>query len=216
GSGTTAQAVMNLNARDNGHRKWILIQLPEECAEGSEAYKKGYKNICEIGKERIRRAGKELAKQNEWLDVGFKVFRTADTNIKWSSLIKDGQLDLSQIESTPDFMDFMQDSKDEYIVYELILRQRDVSLSEKMDRLSNIGKRTYLYADSYLVCLESKITEEMVDKLAGLDPVPVKFIFRDSAFGDDIALKDETFRRLRAVIDKNAGDTKVSYTVEFI
>jgi adenine-specific DNA-methyltransferase len=56
----------------------------------------------------------------------------------------------------------------------------------------------------------------MVDKLAGLDPVPVKFMFRDSAFGDDIALKDETFRRLKAVIEKNAGDTKVSYTVEFI
>ena len=216
GSGTTAQAVMNLNARDNGHRKWILVQLPEECAEGSEALKKGYKTICEIGKERIRRAGKELVEQNERLDIGFKVFKTADTNIKWSSLIKDGQLDLTQIESTPDLMDFMPESKDEDIVYELILRQRDVPLSEKMDRLTDVGDRVYLYADSYLVCLESKVTEEMVDKLASLDPVPVKFIFRDSAFGDDIALKDETFRRLKAVIDKNAGNTKVSYTVEFI
>ena len=66
------------------------------------------------------------------------------------------------------------------------------------------------------MCLENKISEAMVDKLAALDPVPVKFIFRDSSFGDNIALKDETFRRLKAVIDKNAGNTKVSYTVEFI
>jgi adenine-specific DNA-methyltransferase len=88
--------------------------------------------------------------------------------------------------------------------------------SEKLCTLNAIGERTYLYADSYLVCLESKITEEIVDKLAGLDPIPVKFIFRDSAFGDDIALKDETFRRLKAVIDKNVGGAKVSYTVEFI
>ena len=110
----------------------------------------------------------------------------------------------------------MPDSKDEDIVYELILRQRDVPLSEKLERLSEIGERTYLYADSYLVCLETKITETLVAKLAELDPVPVKFIFRDSAFSDDIALKDETFRRLKAVVDKNNGDVKVSYTVEFI
>ena len=110
----------------------------------------------------------------------------------------------------------MPGSKDEDIVYELILRQRDVPLSERLERLSDVGERVFLYADSYLVCLENEITQEMVEKLAGLDPVPVKYIFRDTAFGDDIALKDETFRRLKAVIDKNAGDTKVTYTVEFI
>ena len=76
--------------------------------------------------------------------------------------------------------------------------------------------RTYLYADSYLVCLETKITEELIDKMAGIDPLPIKFIFRDSAFQDDIALKDETFRRLKALIDKNNGMNKMAYTVEFI
>ena len=218
GSAATAHAVMQLNKEDNGKRRFIMVQLPEKCAEDSDAYKNGYKTICEIGKERIKRSAAIVTEHNydSDIDTGFKVFKAADTNIKWNSFISDGQLDITQIESTPDLMDFMPGSKDEDIVYELILRQRDVPLSEKLERLTDIGERTYLYADSYLVCLESKIDETMVNKLAELDPVPIKFIFRDSAFGDDIALKDETFRRLKAVIDKNAGNAKVSYTVEFI
>ena len=218
GSAATAHAVMQLNKEDNGTRKYIMVQLPEKCAEDSDAYKHGYKTICDIGKERIKRSAAIVTDNNydSNIDTGYKVFKVSDTNIKWNTLIKAGQLDLTQIESTPDMTDFMPNSKDEDIVYEIMLRQRDVPLSENMEKLNAIGQRTFLYANSYLVCLESKITEEMVDKLAGLDPVPVKFIFRDSAFGDDIALKDETFRRLKAVIDKNAGDTKVSYTVEFI
>lgn len=217
GSATTAHAVMALNAETGGKRKYILIQYPEKCDVGSELYKEGFETICDVGKERIKRSGSKIREESsDTVDIGFKVFKTADTNIKWNSLITSGQLDLTQIESTPDLMDFMPGSKDEDIVYELMLRQRDVPLSEKFERLNEIGERTYLYADSYLICLENKISEAMVDKLAALDPVPVKFIFRDSSFGDNIALKDETFRRLKAVIDKNAGDTKVSYTVEFI
>ena len=128
-----------------------------------------------------------------------------------------GQLDLSQIENTPDLMDFMPNAKDVDIVYELMLRQKDVPLSSSIERIFGGGYcRTYLYADSYLVCLETKITEELVNKLAGIDPLPIKFIFRDSAFQDDIALKDETFRRLKALIEKNNGMNKTAYTVEFI
>lgn len=97
-----------------------------------------------------------------------------------------------------------------------MLRQRDLPLSESLVRLSDLGKRTYLYASSYLVCLETEITEELVSKLSELDPLPIKFIFRDSAFKDDISLKDETFRRLKALIEKNAGTNKPAYTVEFI
>ena len=212
GSASTAHAVLAKNVEDDGNRKFILVQIPEETSNPN------FPTLCDIGKERIRRAGKQIIEENNThnVDLGFKVFKISDTNIKWNSLMCKGQLDLTQIESNPDMTDFMIGSKDEDIVYELILRQRDVLLSEKMEKLNDIGHRTFLYADSYLVCLESKITEEMIDKLAGLDPVPVKFIFRDSAFGDDIALKDETFRRLKAVIDKNAGNAKVSYTVEFI
>lgn len=214
GSATTAQAVMQLNNEDEGNRKFILVQYPEKTDENSEAYSAGFKNICDIGKERIKRVGKGLINSN--VDTGMKVFKVSDTNIKWNNLIKMGQLDLTQIESTPDLIDFMPNSKDIDIAYELVLRQKDVPLSETMEKVDSVGPRTFLYADSYLVCLESRITEDMIDKLASLDPVPVKYIFRDSAFGDDISLKDETFRRLKAVINKNVGDAKVSYTVEFI
>lgn len=218
GSATTAHACMEVNAEEDGNRKFIMVQLDEKCNENSEAYNLGYINICEIGKERIRRAGDKLKSENPSADIdtGFKVFRVADTNIKWSSLMDAGQLNIAQIESTPDLVDFMPEAKDVDIVYELMLRQRDVALSETLEMLSDIGNRTYLYASSYLVCLETEITVELVNKLAQIDPLPIKFIFRDSAFKDDIALKDETFRRLKALIDKNAGNSKVTYTVEFI
>lgn len=218
GSSTTAHSVIEMNARDCGHRRFVMVQLPEKTEEKSEAYKNGYKNICEIGKERIRRAGDKIKSEHPDadIDIGFKVFRTADTNIKWNSLMDMGQVDMKQLEYTPDLVDFMPNANDVDVVYELMLRQRDVALSETLEQLTDIGSRTYLYASSYLVCLETKITEELVAKLAELDPLPIKFIFRDSAFKDDIALKDETFRRLKALIEKNAGTNKPTYTVEFI
>lgn len=218
GSSTTAQSVMELNYEDNANRKFIMIQLSELLDKSSEAHKLGYINLCQLGKERIRRAGDKIKSEHPEadIDIGFKVFRTADTNIKWNSLMDMGQVDMNQLEYTPDLVDFMPDANDADVVYELMLRQRDVALSETLEQLSDIGSRTYLYASSYLVCMETQITEEMVGKLAELDPLPIKFIFRDSAFKDDIALKDETFRRLKALIEKNAGTNKPTYTVEFI
>ena len=218
GSATTAHAVMQLNAEDGGHRRFILVQIAEKNKKDSQAYREGYKTICEIGKERIRRAGDKIKSEHPDadIDIGFKVFRTADTNIKWNSLMDKGQTDVAQMEYTPDLVDFMPNVNDVDVVYELMLRQRDVPLSESLEQLSDIGSRTYLYASSYLVCLETEITEELVSKLAEIDPLPIKFIFRDSAFKDDIALKDETFRRLKALIEKNAGTNKPAYTVEFI
>lgn len=204
GSSTTAQSVMELNYEDNANRKFIMIQLSELLDKSSEAHKLGYINLCQLGKERIRRAGDKIKSEHPEadIDIGFKVFRTADTNIKWNSLMDMGQVDMNQLEYTPDLVDFMPDANDVDVVYELMLRQRDVALSETLEQLSDIGSRTYLYASSYLVCLETQITEELVGKLAELDPLPIKFIFRDSAFKDDIALKDETFRRLKALIER--------------
>ena len=234
GSATTAHAVMKLNSEDGGSRKYICVQLEENLDETLEKVsgetKKSLKQmievldlinkrhiLSEVGKERIRRSGEKIqATNNANIDIGFKVFRTADTNIKWNSLMDMGQVDMKQLEYTPDLVDFMPDANDVDVVYELMLRQRDVALSETLEQLSDIGSRTYLYASSYLVCLETQITEELVGKLAELDPLPIKFIFRDSAFKDDIALKDETFRRLKALIEKNAGTNKPTYTVEFI
>ena len=218
GSCSTVQALFELNIEMKINRKFIMVQLPELCKDNSEAKRLGYQYICQVAIERIKKAGQKIKSEHPDadIDIGFKVFRTADTNIKWNSLMDLGQVNMSQLEYTPDLIDFMPGAQDVDIVYELMLRQRDVALSETLEQLSDIGSRTYLYASSYLVCLETEITEELVSKLAELDPLPIKFIFRDSAFKDDIALKDETFRRLKALIEKNAGTNKPAYTVEFI
>ena len=229
GSATTAHAVMQLNSEDNGNRKYIMVQLPEITDEKSEAFKAGYKNISEIGKERIRRAGEKIKQEIEEYnsnlklgeepkkvpDIGFKVFKVDDTNIKWYDLENFNEESQYSFDD-PDSLDFVLGSNDIDIVYEIMLRQNDVPLSERLEVLTDIGNRTYLYASTYLICLETKITEEMVEKLASLEPLPIKFVFRDSAFKDNISLKDETFRKLRSLIERNSGESKVSYRVEFI
>ena len=229
GSATTAHAVMQLNSEDNGNRKYIMVQLPETTDEKSEAFKAGYKNIAEIGKERIRRAGEKIKQEieeynsnlklgeepKEIPDIGFKVFKVDDTNIKWYDLENFNEESQYSFDD-PDSLDFVLGSNDIDIVYEIMLRQNDIPLSESLEVLSDIGNRTYLYASTYLICLETEITEEMVEKLASLDPLPIKFVFRDSAFKDNISLKDETFRKLRSLIERNSGESKVSYRVEFI
>lgn len=232
GSATTAHAVMQLNAEDGGSRKFIMVQMPEVCKEDGEAYKAGFKNICEIGKERIRRAGEkikaEIEEQNVQLklgeepkqvpDIGFKVFRTADTNIRWThEALKAGQIHVEEsMLSNKDKLDFMPGFKDIDVVYEVLLRQRDVPLSAKVERRNEIGERTYLIANTYLVCLEETITKDMLEKLAAIEPLPMKYILRDSAFEDNISLKDETIRRLEAMIARNSGENEQTYTVEFI
>ena len=229
GSATTAHAVMQLNSEDDGNRKYIMVQLPETTDEKSEAFKAGYKNIAEIGKERIRRAGEKIKQEIEEYnsnlklgeepkkvpDIGFKVFKVDDTNIKWYDLENFNEESQYSFDD-PDSLDFVLGSNDIDIVYEIMLRQNDVPLSESLEVLTDIGNRTYLYASTYLICLETEITEEMVEKLASLDPLPIKFVFRDSAFKDNISLKDETFRKLRSLIERNSGESKVSYRVEFI
>ena len=229
GSATTAHAVIQLNSEDNGNRKYIMVQLPETTDEKSEAFKAGYKNIAEIGKERIRRAGEKIKQEIEEYnsnlklgeepkkvpDIGFKVFKVDDTNIKWYDLENFNEESQYSFDD-PDSLDFVLGSNDIDIVYEIMLRQNDVPLSENLEVLTDIGNRTYLYASTYLICLETEITEQMVEKLALLDPLPIKFIFRDSAFKDNISLKDETFRKLRSLIERNSGESKVSYRVEFI
>ena len=234
GSGTTADAVMQLNAEDGGNRKFIMVQINEKVNEKSEAYKflneiNKPTNISEIGKERIRRAGEKIkteieennkkVKDGEELkevpDIGFKVFRTADTNINWRNIRN--ILNYTDLPfNEPDRLDFIENYNDKDIVYEVLLRQRDLPLSEKLELLSAIGNRTYLYAGSYLVCLETNITETLIKELANLNPLPVKFIFRDSAFKSDINLKESTFRYLKTLVEKNSGMNKRTYTIEFI
>ncbi|WNF38092.1 site-specific DNA-methyltransferase [Bacillaceae bacterium IKA-2] len=224
GSATTAQSMIKLNAADGGQRKFIMVQLPEECDQESEAFKAGFKNLCEIGKERIRRAGEKIKEEYqeipgiESLDTGFKVFQVADTNIRWThEALTAGQLtiDLAAMDDK-DKLDFMPNATDLNVVYEIILRQPDILLSCPIEQLTGMGRRTYLFATRYLVCLESVVTADLVEKLAALEPLPIKFVFRDSAFEDNISLKDETFRRLKFFVEQNSRDTKKAYAVEFL
>jgi adenine-specific DNA-methyltransferase len=230
GSATTAHAVMQLNAEDGGNRKFIMVQLPEVIDEKSEAAKAGYYTICEIGKERIRRAGEKIKAEVEGgqiemgdepklvPDIGFKVFQVSDSNIRWTNeAIKNSQLDIDeQMLSQKDKLDFMPHFSDIDVVYEIMLRQRDIPLSAKVKKLKGVGERCYVFADSYLVCLDEFISPQLVEGLAGIEPTPIKYIFRDSAFEDNISLKDETIRRLHAYVSRNTAETSKTYTVEFI
>ena len=128
GSATTAHATLQLNSEDGGNRKFIMVQLPEPTDEKSEAYKSGYKNICEIGKERIRRAGEKIKEENkdkeniENLDIGFKVFKLDTSNIrKW-------QPDYDNLEqSLMDYVDNFVEGRTELdVVYEIMCHRRDI------------------------------------------------------------------------------------------
>ena len=187
--------------------------------------------ITELGKERIRRAGDKIKSEVEAAnaqlklgeepkqvpDIGFRVFRTADTNIRWThDALKGGQIELDEVAlSEKEKLDFMPGFNDTDVVYEILLRQRDIPLSSKVEKMA-VGQRTYLFADAYVVCLDETVTQEMVEQLAAIEPTPIKYIFRDSAFNDDISFKDETIRRLQAYIARNNGEVKKAYTVEFI
>ena len=226
GSATTAHSVMKLNAEDNGNRKYIMVQLPEICGENTEAYKAGYKNICEIGKERIRRAAKKIHEDNPEakFDDGFKVFEVADTNIRWNTI--DDKIiklltDDDYLKDDKDDIDFTPGHNDIDIVYEIMLRQFDIPLSTPIEKLPEVSDRTYIFANAVVVCLEPEIDEKLIEKLAAIEPVPGKFILRDSAFNDDIELKDVSSRRLSALIASHQleGERKNrrnNYTVEFI
>lgn len=137
GSAATANAVMQQNSEDNGKRKYILVQIPAECDEKSIAHKQGFKTICDIGIERIRREGAAICSTE--IDTGFKVFKVSDTNIKWNLQNEGEQMDLYTMDYTPDLLDFMSDAKDEDVVYELMLRQRNVELSSKIEHIFGGG-----------------------------------------------------------------------------
>ena len=226
GSATTAQAVMQLNAENGGHRKFIMVQLQELTEENSEAYKAGYKNICEIGKERIRRAAKKIHEEHPeaQFDDGFKVFEVGNTTIRWNTADDEAVRRIEDIDYSTgmkDDIDFTAGHNDIDIVYEIMLRQYGIPLSTPIERLDSISDRTYIFADSVVVCLDPETTTELIEKLAAIEPTPAKYILRDSAFNDDIELKDVSFRRLSALVQNHQPEAvrKSKYnnfTVEFI
>ncbi|WP_221364601.1 site-specific DNA-methyltransferase [Clostridium perfringens] len=175
GSATTAHAVMKLNAEDNGKRRFIMVQIPEETDEKSEAFKSGYKNICEIGKERIRRAGKKILEENkdkegiEDLDIGFKVFNLDSTNLKaWDENL---QSDKDMVEQLEDLQNPIKEGRTtEDLVYEIMLKY-GVDLTMPIEELEILGSKVYSVGCGYLmICLEDNISLDLIEAIGNKKP----------------------------------------------
>lgn len=184
GSATTAHAVMQLNAEDGGKRKFIMVQLQEECAENSEAYKAGYKNICEIGKERIRRAGKKIKEENplttQDLDIGFRVLKCDSSNMEDVYFTPKEYMDKQQSL----FVDnIKKDRSDEDLLFDAMLKL-DTPLSSKIEKISIAGKTVYNVAQGHLMaCFDKNVTDEVITAIA--KEMPSYFVMRDSSQADD-------------------------------
>ncbi len=184
GSATTAHAVMQLNAEDGGHRQFIMVQLPEVCDEKSEAYKAGYRNICEIGEERIRRAGRKIREESplttDSLDVGFRVFRVDESNMKDVYYTPD-QYQQEQIELFAD--NIKEDRTPEDLLIQVML-DLGILLSSEIEEAEIAGKRVFSVAGGYLIaCFDSEVTEETVTEIAKRHPFYA--VFRDSGMASD-------------------------------
>ena len=182
GSATTAHAVMKLNAEDGGNRKFIMVQLPEKTEEKSDAYKAGYKNICEIGKERIRRAGKKVKEeaglQDEDLDTGFRVLKLDSSNME------DVYYTPESFDASKLFVDNVkEDRSSEDLLFQVML-ELGVELSAKIESKKVAGKEVYFVDDNYLIaCFDTDVNEAAITEIAKMNPV--YFVMRDSSMSSD-------------------------------
>ena len=209
GSSSSADATIHLNSLDGGNRKFIMIQLPEVCNEKSEAYKAGYKNICEIGEERIRRAGEQI--KAEWekehnsdglfaneekfnTDIGFKVFKLDSTNIvPWDTTSEFSEDNLWNVADV-----FKPDRSKEDILYEIMLKYG--VFDKQVEEIEVNNKTMYRIGRRYMiVCLEDKITSEDVKAIAELAPKNV--IFKESGFIDDNAKINAVYNLKKADVE---------------
>ncbi|MBQ7042278.1 MAG: site-specific DNA-methyltransferase [Muribaculaceae bacterium] len=182
GSSTTAHAVMKLNAEDGGNRKFIMVQLPEKTDEKSEAYKAGYKNICEIGKERIRRAGKTikeeagLSAQN--IDIGFRVLKLDTSNME------DVYYTPQEFELQSLFNENVKaDRTNEDLLFQVML-DLGIELSAKIENKQIAGKSVHFVDDNYLVaCFDRDVNESTITEIAKLQPI--YFVMRDASAAND-------------------------------
>lgn len=203
GSATTAHAVMQLNAEDGGHRKFIMVQLPEVTDEKREAYKAGYKNICEIGKERIRRAGNKILEEatqetvdiakygesyevdetmNKYknLDVGFRVLKCDSSNMK-DVYYNPAEYEQSLFTSLED--NIKEDRAPEDLLFQVML-DLGVLLSSKIEETTIAGKKVFNVEDNYLIaCFDDNVTEEVITEIA--KQKPYYFVMRDSSMAND-------------------------------
>lgn len=184
GSATTAHAVMKLNAEDGGNRKFIMVQLPELTDEKSEAYKAGYKNICEIGKERIRRAGKKIREENadkegiDKLDTGFRVLKLDRGNMEdvyYTPQEFDGQSLFNE--------NVKPDRSSEDLLFQVML-DLGIELSAKIETRQMAGKNVRFVDGNYLIaCFDKDVNESAITEIARLKPV--YFVMRDASAAND-------------------------------
>ena len=184
GSASTAHAVMSKNAEDGGHRKFIMVQLPEVTDKKSEAYKAGYKNICEIGKERIRRAGKKIKEDNpltaQNLDIGFRVLKCDTTNMK-DVYYNPADYKFSMLSAFED--NIKEDRTPEDLLFQVML-DLGVLLSSKIEETTIAGKKVFNVEDNYLIaCFDSNVTDETIKAIAMQKPY--YFVMRDSSMAND-------------------------------
>ena len=203
GSATTAHAIMEFNAEDNGSRKFILIQIPEKCEVFSEAYKAGFDNICEIGKERIRRAGKKIKEESplttQDLDIGFRVFKLDDSNMTdvYYSADEYDQHMLGGLESN-----IKPDRTDLDLLFGCLLDWGlPLSLPYKSEKLEGCTVHTYNDGD-LIACFNENVPESVIKDIAKRKPL--RAVFRDSSFASSPAKinVEEIFKML-------APDTRV-------
>lgn len=182
GSATTAHAIMLLNAEDGGRRKFVLVQLPEETDTKSEAYKIGYKNICEIGKERIRRAAKKIVEENPEakFDGGFRVLKCDSSNMK-DVYYNPAEYEPSLFTSLED--NIKEDRTSEDLLFQVML-DLGVLLSSKIEETTIAGKKVFNVEDNYLIaCFDDNVTEEVITEIA--KQKPYYFVMRDSSMAND-------------------------------
>lgn len=196
GSATTAHALMNMNVSDGGHRKFIMVQLPEATDEKSEAYKAGYKNICEIGKERIRRAGQKIRNEqlgirndadnsslltpNSSLDIGFRVLKCDTSNMKnvYYSPSEFGSESLDDLISN-----IKEDRTPEDLLFQVML-DLGILLSSKIEETTIAGKKVFNVEGNHLIaCFDDNVTEEVITAIAKRKPY--YFVMRDSSMATD-------------------------------
>lgn len=182
GSATTAHAVMQLNAEDGGNRKFIMVQLPEATDEKSEAYKAGYKNICEIGKERIRRAGKKIKEESplttQDLDTGFRVLKLDSSNMQ------DVYYTPAEFNEQKLFDDNIKpDRTEEDLLFQTMI-ELGIALSAKIEKRSIAGKTVWSVSDGYLMaCFDEEVNETTITEIARQHPY--YFVMRDSSLAND-------------------------------
>lgn len=204
GSATTAHAVMQLNAEDGGHRKFIMVQLPEPCDETSEAYKAGYKNICEIGKERIRRAGEKIKAESPMttqdLDIGFRVLKLDDTNMKDVYYAAD---DYSQDMIAGLESNIKDDRTDLDLLFGCLIDWGlPLSLSYRSEQMDGCTVHTYNGGD-LIACFDANIPESVVKTIAKRKPL--RAVFRDSGFASSPE-KINVFEIFKLYMPEDAGD----------